>query len=309
MTNPFNVVASALVTAVALGAAAAAQQPRIENGAVSVQGAASPFAQSFRALVSSQADVAWIGYSVPVADRDRVMCCFGSGNNYISGTMSGSNACCGVCTLENSSGTTISSRTDSTSPSGAIKLEGPDRMVVLFRIAERRVERLRVFSEDCRLDAGGRPVKWIDNVRPADSVALLESLAGTSGGVKDRVTNSALMAISLHADPSALDTLFRIARTGSEPRARGEALFWLAQRAGDKVAAAIRERVDQDPDTDVKKKAVFALSQLPKDQGVPLLIQVARSNANPDVRRQAMFWLGQSKDPRAVEFFAEILSK
>jgi HEAT repeat protein len=182
-------------------------------------------------------------------------------------------------------------------------------MVVLFRIAERRVERLRVFSEDCRLDAGGRPVKWIDNVRPADSVALLESLAGTSGGVKDRVTNSALMAISLHADPSALDTLFRIARTGSEPRARGEALFWLAQRAGDKVAAAIRERVDQDPDTDVKKKAVFALSQLPKDQGVPLLIQVARSNANPDVRRQAMFWLGQSKDPRAVEFFAEILSK
>jgi HEAT repeat protein len=57
----------------------------------------------------------------------------------------------------------------------------------------------------------------------------------------------------------------------------------------------------------VKKRAVFALSQLPKEEGVPLLIKVARTNANPAVRKQAMFWLGQSRDPRAVDFFAEIL--
>jgi len=25
------------------------------------------------------------------------------------------------------------------------------------------------------------------------------------------------------------------------------------------------------------------------------------------VRKQAMFWLGQSRDPRAIDFFAEIL--
>jgi len=57
----------------------------------------------------------------------------------------------------------------------------------------------------------------------------------------------------------------------------------------------------------VKKKAVFALSQLPKDEGVPLLIQVARTNHNPAVRKQAMFWLGQSHDPRALAFFEQVL--
>ena len=88
---------------------------------------------------------------------------------------------------------------------------------------------------------------------------------------------------------------------------RGEAIFWLGQKAGSKAAAAITERIEQDPDTEVKKSAVFALSQLPKSEGVPLLIQVARTNANPAVRKQAMFWLGQSKDPRALDFFAEIL--
>jgi HEAT repeat protein len=59
----------------------------------------------------------------------------------------------------------------------------------------------------------------------------------------------------------------------------------------------------------VKKKAVFALSQLPKDEGVPLLIDQSRNNKNPAVRKQAMFWLGQSKDPRALKFFEEILTR
>jgi hypothetical protein len=34
---------------------------------------------------------------------------------------------------------------------------------------------------------------------------------------------------------------------------------------------------------------------------------VARSNRNPAVRKQAFFWLGQTKDPRAIQFFEEVL--
>ena len=30
---------------------------------------------------------------------------------------------------------------------------------------------------------------------------------------------------------------------------------------------------------------------------------------NPVVRKQAIFWLGQSKDPRALDFLEEILTK
>ena len=72
---------------------------------------------------------------------------------------------------------------------------------------------------------------------------------------------------------------------------------------------AITGAIDNDPDTDVKKKAVFALSQMPKDEGVPKLIEVAKTNRNREVRKQAMFWLGQSNDPRALEFFEQVLSR
>jgi len=73
--------------------------------------------------------------------------------------------------------------------------------------------------------------------------------------------------------------------------------------------ATITGAIDTDPDTEVKKKAVFALSQMPKDEGVPKLIDVARNNRNAEVRRQAMFWLGQSGDPRALRFFEDVLRK
>ena len=72
---------------------------------------------------------------------------------------------------------------------------------------------------------------------------------------------------------------------------------------------AITGAIENDPDTEVKKKAVFALSQMPKDEGVPKLIEVAKTNHNPEVRKQAMFWLGQSNDPRALDFFEQVLSR
>jgi hypothetical protein len=47
---------------------------------------------------------------------------------------------------------------------------------------------------------------------------------------------------------------------------------------------------------------------MPASEGVPLLINVARTNTNREVRKQAIFWLGQSKDPRAMAFFEEVLT-
>ena len=113
----------------------------------------------------------------------------------------------------------------------------------------------------------------------------------------------------MHKDDLSVPALIELARRDPQVKVRGDALFWLGQKAGEKAVGEITAAIDNDPETEVKKRAVFALSQLPKDEGVPLLIKVAKTNQNPAVRKQAMFWLGQSKDPRALDFFAEILGK
>jgi len=96
-------------------------------------------------------------------------------------------------------------------------------------------------------------------------------------------------------------------RDGRDRQVRSSALFWLGQRAGDRAAGTIADAIENDPDADVKRQAVFVLSRLPRDQSVPRLIDLARSNRNAAVRKQAMFWLGQSRDPRALAFFEEVL--
>jgi hypothetical protein len=313
MSKRLIAIGTAFSSIVLLAAAAAAQQPRIINGRMSPQTASDDLGRVFRSLVAAQTETAWIGYTVAVTG-DRTMCCLtnSNGTTYMSGTFASQDGpCCGACRIEPSTDTTTAARDGAAArpaaAQGPVKLEGAQRMAVMFRVVDRQVERIRTFSEDCELDAGGRPVHWLQDVRPSESVALLNSLIGTDGDRTSRLTNGALHAISMHADPSAAPTLVTVAREHGSPSVRGEAIFWVAQLASQKAAGTITAAIENDPDTDVKKRAVFALSQLPKSEGVPLLIDVAKKNGNPAVRKQAMFWLGQSKDPRAMEFFAEIL--
>jgi hypothetical protein len=181
---------------------------------------------------------------------------------------------------------------------GVVRLEPAGRVAVLYRVVEGKVEKVRVTSVDCEIDAGGLKVLWLNGVKGEESVRWLGEMAELRGAVP---------ALGMHRGGGEVETLAGLARKHAVSRVRGDALFWLAQRAGEKAVGTITEAIDQDPDTDVKKRAVFALSQLPKDESVRLLIQVARSNRNPVVRKQAFFWLGQSREPAALDFLEEIL--
>jgi len=100
--------------------------------------------------------------------------------------------------------------------------------------------------------------------------------------------------------------LIDVTRDANRPRrTRRVALQWVGMAAGDVVTDG-QTAVD-DADRETREQAVFAVSQLPKDEGVPLLIEVARSHRDPQVRRRALFWLGQSGDARAIDLFEELL--
>lgn len=327
----------ALIPLVAL-----AQQPRVTNAKLETRAAA-----GLEREIRSISGPAWVGYAEPAANPSQHSCCGSCGGGC-------------ACALEGA-------RSEVRSTGGPVQLESRD-VLVLFRVERGSVGRIRTFSADCELDAGGLPFVWLTAVTPAESVGFLASLV-SSGAV--RLTDSAIMTISMHSgpeagrqleqfagasnselvrektafwlgaargkegadllsrmmkqdpsehvrdkvafalsiskEPDAMDALIAAARSDSSAQVRGQALFWLGQKAGKKAEAAITGAIENDPETDVKRRAVFALSQLPRDEGVPLLIQVARTNRNPAVRKQAMFWLGQSRDPRALEFFEQVL--
>ena len=293
MGNKFVVAGAAIVL---FSPALAARQPSLTNGRIEVHAVTMALEGEMRALASRQTEPAWIGYAVPARTGEHHSCCWNGDSR---------DDCCAGCRLE--PGSTSAPNLSRPPAPGAIALETGDSIFVLYRVEQGQIGRIRVFSEDCPLDAGGRTLHWLTGVREDDSAALLATFMTT--GSPNRLLDSALSALAMHRGRAALDRLLAAARDGATTHLRGQALFWLAQRAGEQAVGAIADAIANDPETEVKRRAVFALSQLPKSEGVPMLIHVARTNTNPSVRKQAMFWLGQSRDPKALQFFQEILFK
>ena len=104
--------------------------------------------------------------------------------------------------------------------------------------------------------------------------------------------------------------LLRIARNEERPRdIRKNSVFWLGQAASDAIPALDGLANADSEDIEIRKAAVFALSQRPKKEGVPALLKIVRGKGDARVRKQAIFWLGQSGDPRAVAYFEEVLTR
>jgi HEAT repeat protein len=165
--------------------------------------------------------------------------------------------------------------------------------------------------EDARTYVGGR---W----RPAD--ARTTDLGAVPAGqaatellaLATRVHDGAeaLMTAAVLADSATVwPDLLRLARSPDLPLdTRRHAVFWLGRAAGRAATAGLDTLArESSEEVEIRKQAVFALSQRPAGDGVPALIRIARTSPHPELRKAALFWLGESDDPRALALFEEIL--
>ena len=128
-----------------------------------------------------------------------------------------------------------------------------------------------------------------------------------------RVSAKAVMPAVLADSAVVWPALLSIAKDGfRSSAARRETMMWLSRFASAAVAGRPNEpfleyEEGASEDDDLKRHAVFVLSQLPRNEGVPQLIDVAKSNRSWRVRSQAFFWLGQSSDSRVIPVFESVL--
>ena len=144
---------------------------------------------------------------------------------------------------------------------------------------ERRSTRIRIFSDDCALDAGGLTLHWLTGVRAADSVASWPASLRprhAHAGRRRALGAGACTAIRWRS----IDC--------SPPPGRARRRRCAARRCSGWRSAPATRRSARSPTRSPtirrptsRRRAVFALSQLPKDDGVPLLIQVARTQQQP----------------------------
>ena len=136
-------------------------------------------------------------------------------------------------------------------------------------------------------------------------------LLGLAMRDESRAAEKAIFPAMLADSVTLWPDLLKLARREDVSRkVRRSAVFWLGQAAGDAATRGLTDLVDDGgADREVRETAVFALSQRPRDEGVPALIRIAKQNPDPELRRKAIFWLGQSDDPRALSLFEELLTR
>lgn len=278
------------------------QPPNFINARIQFLSAEAGLDREFHVLVNRQTEPVWIGYSVAMIPGERTMCCSQSISEYSS--LSG----CGLCRLENShGGASLNSE-----QSKDVKLESPELFFVLFRIAHKSVEKIRMFSHECRLDAGGLLVYWLTDVRPAESVALLTSFATAQGEEtkeeSKRLRNSAIAAIALHADSAADRILDQFLSSNQPDSLRRKAVFWLGSTRGRHGYEALR-RVVEDKNDKIREQAVFALSLSKVPEALDAIIEVAHNDVSPHVRGQALFWLAQKAGEKAAGVISESIER
>jgi len=247
---------------------AAAQPKLLINAQVDTRSAASGLEAQFRPLVSAQPQPAWIGYMVPSTRSYSLDC------EYVS--------------------------PGGRSVPGVVHLEPADQVLVLFRLQGGQVDRIRALSPYCEVDAGGVPVHWLSDVRPADSVALLATFDDTN----------AVFAIAMHGDASADAALERLVSVSS-PRDNGRrrAAYWLGAARGRHGVDAVKDLLARETNQNVRRQAVEGLAANRDPAALDLLISVARQEKDTSIRRQAFNVLGRSRDPRAQSFLEDILKR
>jgi HEAT repeat protein len=124
------------------------------------------------------------------------------------------------------------------------------------------------------------------------------------------VKRTALQALSEIKSQKVDDKLFAVAGSNDNIEVRKQAIRLLGERAGRKSFEFLSTTAQSaDGNSEVQMQAVRAISERRSEESVPLLIKIAKTHPNQQVRKQAIRSLGESGDPRAIEFFREVLTK
>lgn len=150
----------------------------------------------------------------------------------------------------------------------------------------------------------------VTNLGTAGVQEATDWLLGVGAAGRGKAASDAIFPATLADSVTVWPRLLRLARDDSRAtRVRTQSVFWLGQAAGDEATRGLADVAeDANGDREVRKSAVFALSQQ-KSNGVEYLLKIAQSNRDKEIRKQAIFWLGQSKDPRALDYFESVLTK
>ena len=167
---------------------------------------------------------------------------------------------------------------------------------------------LREYAEDRNApeDLRGKAIFWLGQRKGEERFNYLRGLYTRleSQDLKDKV----IFAMSQQKDEQSMQWLVDLAsNSGESIEMRKKALFWAGQSSNS--SDRLVSMYDRIRESELKEQMIFVLSQRRDRQALDKLMSIVRNDPDREMRRKAMFWLGQSKDPRVSAFLTDIISR
>ncbi len=135
------------------------------------------------------------------------------------------------------------------------------------------------------------------SMNSADAIPILQDVLKQRDPCRVELRKKAVFLISQKRGPEVASTLLDVARSDPSVDVRGEAIQWLSQSRSEAAIPALDSVLFQSKEDEIRKKAIFALSQLARDEKARASLQRAAQDERmpEELREEAVFWLGQSK--------------
>jgi TolA-binding protein len=183
----------------------------------------------------------------------------------------------------------------------------------IFALSQHRSARagamLRDFAmrRDANQDLRAKAIFWIGQTRSPENQQFLKDLYAKvdDSDLKEKI----IFSLAQMGGSDNYRFLMDIAlNTKEDIELRKKALFWAGQGRSVDVADLVR-LYDSMNDREMKEQLIFVYSQRREDAALDKLFAIGKNDPDRELRKKAIFWIGQSRSPRAAQYLQELINQ
>ncbi len=178
------------------------------------------------------------------------------------------------------------------------QLRSPRAAAILRAYAERR---------DRPADLREKAILWLGQRRSPENAQFLKDLYKKldNDDLKERVISS----LSQMGGADNYRWLMAIALDPKENvELRKKALFWAGQGNSVDMTDLVK-LYDSMNDREMKEQLIWLYSQRREDAALDKLFQIGKNDPDRELRKKAIFWIGQSRSPRAAQYLQDLINQ
>jgi len=193
------------------------------------------------------------------------------------------------------------------------RTEGEIQDKAIFALSQHRSPRagaiLRAYAErrDAPADNREKAIFWLGQHRSADNAQFLKDLYRKLEN--DDLKEKVIFSLSQMGGTDNYRWLMDIALNENENiELRKKALFWAGQGRNVDMADLVR-LYDSMKDREMKEQLIFVYSQRRDEAALDKLFAIGKNDPDRELRKKAIFWIGQSRSPRAAQYLQELINQ